>query len=92
MITELDVTDKAYPSDITTRDNLVADRYAEYLSVCLENPDVIAILTWGISDRYTWIETQAKRADGLAVRPLPMDTNFVKKPAYYRIADAFWNY
>jgi endo-1,4-beta-xylanase len=41
-----------------------------------------AILTWGLSDRYTWVPTYFKRADGMPNRPLPLDADFKRKPLF----------
>lgn len=81
-ITELDVADKPYPADVATRDRLVADLYHDYLEVCLEQPAVTTVITWGLSDKYTWIAEQRPRDDKQAVRPLPLDASMAKKPAY----------
>ncbi len=89
LITELDVTDKKLPKDINIRDRIVAAAYEDYLSVVLDEPAVIAVLTWGLSDRYTWLSEYQPRSDGAAVRPLPLDTNFKPKLAWNAIARAF---
>lgn len=89
LITELDVTDKHLPSDIHLRDRLVAGIYQEYLSVVLDEPEVIAVITWGLSDRYTWLSQRQARRDGGAVRPLPLDANMRRKEAWKAIARAF---
>lgn len=89
LITELDVSDQGLPADIADRDRLVADAYREYLDVVLDEPAVIAVLTWGLSDRYTWLSEFKPREDGLPVRPLPLDENLERKPAWYAIAQAF---
>jgi endo-1,4-beta-xylanase len=44
-----------------------------------------AIITWGITDRYTWVPTWYKRTDGLANRPLPFDENYRPKPLWSAI-------
>ena len=91
MITELDVSDQGLPQDIDERDRLVAQHYYDYLSVVLDEPAVIGVLTWGLSDRYTWLSNHRPRADGLPVRPLPLDRDLNRKPAWYAIAQAFDN-
>ena len=91
MITELDVSDQGLPKDINERDRLVAQHYYDYLSVVLDEPAVIGVLTWGLSDRYTWLSNHRPRADGLPVRPLPLDRDLNRKPAWYAIAKAFDN-
>jgi endo-1,4-beta-xylanase len=85
LITELDVADNALPEDTEERDRRVAAAYEDYLSVVLDEPAVIAVITWGLSDRYTW------RAAYGSKRPLPLDTNLNKKLAWNAIARAFDN-
>jgi endo-1,4-beta-xylanase len=88
-ITELDVTDRNFPVDITTRDNYVANIYAKFLATVLQQPAVEAVLTWGLSDRYTWLTQFAARGDGQPVRPLPLDSDLKPKPALWAMLDAF---
>ena len=82
LITELDVIDDELPGKVSERDALVAGVAGRFLeSVC----DVVrpkAILTWGLSDRYTWVPTYFKRADGMANRPLPLDSDLKRKPLF----------
>ncbi|PSB49855.1 glycosyl hydrolase family 10 [Cyanosarcina cf. burmensis CCALA 770] len=91
LITEMDVADKNLPVDIKVRDRIVAATYEDYLSVVLDEPAVIAVLTWGLSDRYTWLSEFQPRRDGARVRPLPLDANFKRKLAWNAIARAFDN-
>jgi endo-1,4-beta-xylanase len=89
LITELDVTDKTLPKEIQFRDRIVAAAYEDYLSVALSEPAVIAVLTWGLSDRYTWLSKHDPRQDGTSVRPLPLDKNLKRKLAWKAIARSF---
>jgi endo-1,4-beta-xylanase len=91
LITEMDVVDKTLPVDINSRDRIVAGAYEDYLSVALDEKAVIAILTWGLSDRYTWITEFQPRPDLAPVRPLPLDTQMQRKLAWNAIARAFDN-
>lgn len=93
MVTELDVKDRHLSKDITVRDRIVAQAYEDYLSAVLDEPAVIAVNTWGLSDRYTWLEhpKRGARDDGAPVRPLPLDEQFQRKPAWYAMARAFAN-
>jgi endo-1,4-beta-xylanase len=86
LITELDVVDKNLPLDVTVRDRIIAGVYEDYLSVALDEPAVIAVVTWGLSDGYTYISEFEPRADGAPVRPLPLDTNLKRKLAWNAIA------
>lgn len=89
VISELDVKDNNLPAAVSARDQAVAAIYRDYLAVALADPAVTAVVTWGLSDKYTWIATSAPRTDGLAVRPLPLDASFTRKPAWDAIAAAF---
>jgi endo-1,4-beta-xylanase len=93
-ITELDCNDDLAPAEIAVRDRLVADEYRRFLDVALDEPAVNMVMTWGLSDRFSWIvrhETNpvAMRRDGVAERPLPFDRDLKRKPAWQAIADAF---
>ena len=89
LITELDVTDKDLPRNVQVRDRIIAKAYSDYLKVALEQPAVIAILTWGLSDKYTWLNEFQPRNDGAPVRPLPLDVDGKRKFAWNAIARAF---
>ena len=93
MLTELDVVDVGAPSDIAARDAEVASTYKDYLDVALASPAVKTVVTWGLSDRDSWITHYAiddfRRDDGLPPRPLPFDADLKPKPAYFAIAEAF---
>ncbi len=89
MITELDVTDKKLPLNTTIRDNIIAKVYEDYLSVVLEETAVIAVLTWGLSDKYTWLSEFQPRPDSASVRPLLLDAGMNRKLAWNAVARAF---
>jgi endo-1,4-beta-xylanase len=93
-ITELDVTDENAPADIAVRDQLIADTYRRFLDAALDEPAVKMVLTWGLSDRHSWIvrrETNETkwRKDRLPSRPLPFDADLRPKPAFAAMAAAF---
>jgi len=88
LITEMDVRDQHLPADIHTRDQLVAEQYRNYLSFLLQFRSVRTIVTWGLSDRYTWLSTHNKRADNLPVRPLPYDFELKPTAAWQAIQTA----
>jgi endo-1,4-beta-xylanase len=88
MITEMDVSEKK-SLDIAIRDRLIASVYEDVLSVMLDEPAVTAVITWGLSDRYTWLSKRTQREDGKPVRPLPLDAQMERKLAWNAIARAF---
>jgi endo-1,4-beta-xylanase len=89
LITELDVIDKDLPAEIDRRDRIVAATYEDYLTAVLAEKSVIAVINWGLSDRYTWITDFAPRSDRAQVRPLPFDRDLKPKLAWSAIARAF---
>lgn len=91
LVTELDVRDTNAPAALPPRDKMVADKYYEFLSVVLASQAVVAIITWGLSDRYTWVSHHdgSRRADRLPSRPLPFDADFEPAPAWLAMARAF---
>ena len=86
-ITELDVIDTDAPADETIRDRLAADMYSRFLDVALDEPAVEMVVTWGLSDRYSWLAKS--RRDRLPARPLPFDADLKPKPAFDAMARAF---
>ena len=68
------------------RDQLVAECATSFLSALsdVEPPD--SILTWGITDKYSWVPMYFSRADGLKNRPLPLDEQYNPKPLLAAIA------
>ena len=81
LITELDVLDDGLPAAIAPRDRGVADVYASYLETTLSVPAVKSLITFGLSDRYTWLQEDYPREDGADRRPLPYDDDLQPKPA-----------
>jgi endo-1,4-beta-xylanase len=88
LITEMDVLDDGLPAKIARRDRRVADVYRRYLEVALDEPAVASLMTFGLSDRYTWLQEDYPREDGARRRPLPFDRDLEPKPAYDALAAA----
>ncbi|MGY8665104.1 endo-1,4-beta-xylanase [Bradyrhizobium sp. UFLA05-109] len=80
LVTELDVFDQQLPGDVTQRDSIVAKRVNDLLSAIAASGPLNSILTWGITDRHSWINQQFTRRDKLPNRPLPLDASFQSKP------------
>ncbi|MBW4560915.1 MAG: endo-1,4-beta-xylanase [Mojavia pulchra JT2-VF2] len=89
MITEMDVADKKLPTDVKVRDRIIAGVYEDYLSTVLDEQAVIAVITWGLSDRYSYVSQSQPRSDRAPVRPLPLDAQMQPKLAWNAIARAF---
>jgi len=88
-ITEMDVNDRALAADEPGRDAAVAAAYKQYLELALGDPAVRAVLTWGITDRYTWLDHEDGRVDGKPERPLLFDTEGKAKAAVFAVREAF---
>ncbi len=80
LVTELDVIDNLLPSDENQRDDLIAGRVTDLLQAISDVNEPTAILTWGITDRYTWVPMYFTRDDGSPNRPLPLDRDYKAKP------------
>lgn len=91
VITELDVFENTR-RDVAARDADVASMYSSFLGVALDQKAVVSLVTWGLSDRYTWL-TPERSPDlhlpsGSPARPLPFDEDFQPKPAFNAIVAA----
>ncbi|MGD0846550.1 endo-1,4-beta-xylanase [Bradyrhizobium sp.] len=82
LITELDVIDYELPGKISERDALVAGLAGQFLETVCDVVRPKAILTWGLSDRYSWVPIYFKRPDGMPNRPLPLDADLKRKPLF----------
>ncbi|MEJ1977403.1 MAG: endo-1,4-beta-xylanase [Acetobacteraceae bacterium] len=89
VITELDVRDNNLPADTAVRDAAVASHAGAYLDVVLSNPAVLGVLTWGLSDRRSWLNDDLPRDDKLTQRALPLDVDLRRKPMWTTMAHAF---
>jgi endo-1,4-beta-xylanase len=88
MITEMDVSDIRCPSDPSRRDAIVADTYRAHIELVLEESDVTAVSTWGLTDRKSWLNSYSPRPDHQPMRPLPLDATLARKPAWHAIRAA----
>lgn len=80
IVTELDVIDSALPGPDRVHDALVADQADAFLGALFAAAPPAAVLTWGLTDRYTWMPMYYKRPDGSPNRPLPLDADYRRKP------------
>jgi endo-1,4-beta-xylanase len=86
-ITEMDVRVQYSTADDSTKLAEQADTYREVLSVCLSVRNCKAFLTWGLTDRYSWIPGYTGKPDA----PLLFDKNGLPKPAYFAIVKLLAN-
>ena len=100
VVTELDVKEADYIAPPDVRDRLVADEVRRYLDTVLAQRGVSGVLTWGLSDRQSWLEVLEEdyrrfpgawtKGDGPGLnRGLPYDAAMRRKPMYRAIEAAF---
>jgi endo-1,4-beta-xylanase len=86
-ITELDVPEADVSLPVEERDRRVAVEVTRYLDVVLDEPALEGIVTWGLSDRYSWLNAKL-RGSGTRNRGLPFDENLAPKPVTRAIVEA----
>jgi endo-1,4-beta-xylanase len=79
IVTELDVDDQKLPASESKRDAIVAKRVNDVLAAISSEGPLRSIVTWGLSDRYSWINQMFPRNDHQPNRPLPLDADFQPK-------------
>ena len=89
LITELDVSDKDLPAEVTTRDAEVAAVTRDYLDFMLSYRELDQVLCWGMVDSLSWLQNYAPRADKQPQRPNPYDKDYKAKPMREALAAAF---
>jgi endo-1,4-beta-xylanase len=90
-ITEFDVNTRKIAGGAAEQDAAVARVYTDYPKLVLAEPNVKALLTWGITDAHTWLNSRqpwAQRPDGAKQRPLPFDDDLKPTPAFFALRGA----
>lgn len=91
-ITELDVSDRLLPPSVIGRDRAVAKLTRAFMDAVLDVPTVKTVVTWGLTDRYSVLNTKKphkrKRTDGVLSRGLPLDHQLKRKPMWEAMAEA----
>ncbi len=87
LVTEMDVIDWRLPGPPGERDEAAARHVKTFLGALADAGGLETIITWGITDRYSWIPEHFKRKDGLPNRPLPLDMDYREKPMMRAIAE-----
>jgi endo-1,4-beta-xylanase len=91
-LTELDVNEDDVPyDDVARRDQAVADTYRQFLHVALASPALKALLTWGVSDRRTWLNdgpTHHRKQPNRPQRSLPFDPAYKPTSAFFAVRES----
>ncbi len=90
-LTEFDVRDDTFPDDIEARDAKVAAFGGHFLDTALRNPAVKVLITWELSDQYSFYKGIWQHNHPLSARlprPLPYDAQMQRKPLWHAIARA----
>jgi endo-1,4-beta-xylanase len=85
-VTELDVIDWKLPADTRIRDARIAEITRVFLEAMIEGQRPESIVTWGLTDRSTWVNEVFKRTDAARSRALPLDESLNEKPMWREIA------
>lgn len=91
-LSELDIDDEPFPRETAKRDEMVAQWTTRFLAPVLANPAVKAVITWHLSDKYTWYrepQVAARRKRDFPARPLPFDDAMFEKPMAAAMRAAF---
>ncbi|WP_178133846.1 endo-1,4-beta-xylanase [Vineibacter terrae] len=97
VITELDVREADRQAPVAARDRRVADEVRRYLDVALAQPAVRGVITWGMTDRHSWLSpstadeghaTDTARTTRDRNRGLPFDAAMHRKPMHSAIRES----
>jgi len=78
-ITEMDVSFQGGNGNEQAELQQQATIYGQVLKACLSIPNCTSFVTWGFTDKYTWL--------GSNEQPLPFDVNYQAKPAFTALAN-----
>jgi endo-1,4-beta-xylanase len=89
-ITEFDVKESDARAPVDVRDQRVAQHARAYLEVVFAQPAVRGLVTWGLSDKYSWLSSAPGPSGEVAGRNrgLPYDEGFAPKPMHAAIRSA----
>lgn len=91
-LTEFDIEDVTMPKEIAKRDEQVALWTSRFLDPVLKNRAIKVLITWHLSDRYSWYREEAvarERSFRFPARPLPFDDRFNEKAMGLAMRKAF---
>jgi endo-1,4-beta-xylanase len=79
-ISEMDVRINTAPGNTQARLELQRAAYSDVVRVCVLEPRCEAVTFWGFTDAHTWLTGDS---------PLLFDRQYMPKPAYYGVLEAF---
>jgi GH35 family endo-1,4-beta-xylanase len=86
---EITEMDDRYPGEATP--DILRKQAADYhnlLQTCLDSGYCTAFITWGVTDKYTWLRgANLGFYENPAVEPLMFDDDYQPKPAYFAVQD-----
>lgn len=91
IVTEFDVSDKGVMGTPAMRDQAVAATGKAFLDATFSVPQCLGMLTWSLTDRYSWLRIEGadrQRSDRLPLRPGLLDDDFRRKPLWNAVAQA----
>jgi endo-1,4-beta-xylanase len=89
LVTEFDVDDRELPAAFAERDPLIAAYARNWCDIVLSYQQCSTFLTWGLSDRYSWMHTFMPRPDKLNKRGCLYDETLRAKPLREALAASF---
>jgi endo-1,4-beta-xylanase len=93
IVSELDVLDVEFAPNVVQRDADVAALYKVFLETALSELAVVAVVTWGLVDKFSWYnlwhDPMFTRWDGRPTRPLLFDAMLRPKPSFDAVLAAF---
>jgi endo-1,4-beta-xylanase len=89
-ISEMDVRVCDLAGDAAAKLDEQKASYRAIVGACAAEPACVSVTLWGVTDRYSWLNTWFPCSDVTAVAPrgLAFDDDGARKPAWYGIADA----
>ena len=84
-VTELDVDTSQLTGTIMERESIAQQYVAAYLNLIEQQGALDTVLTWGLSDRYTWMKQYGQKGAGA----LPLDSNMKRGPLWDTLRTAW---
>lgn len=89
LVTEFDVDDREITGSIAERDQRIADYGKAWSDIVLSYPQTTTFVTWGLSDRFSWLDSFMPRPDGAHKRGDVYDDDFQPKGLRAALLAAF---